>query len=168
MSAHYSLIRFAGGGVACWIALVGCAPRVATPSGFVVLPDPGSYDYRATTADGVVLAAREVDDDSEGDVEFWARAIENEMRYRGGYALIERRPVGTKGGLKGTQLRFGHDEGSEPHLYYVTVLAGEETSWLFFSSPRLYVLEAGGTKKLMEKHASQIDWAIKEFDPDAI
>ncbi len=168
MSAQHVWMRYVWLTAAWGLVVAGCAPRVATPSGFVSLSDPGSYNYRATSADGVVLAAREVEDESEGDVEFWARAVENEMRYRGGYALIERRPVGTKGGLKGTQLRFGHDEGSEPHLYYVTVLVGEETSWLFFSSPKLYVLEAGGTKKLVEKHAAQIDWAIKEFDPDAI
>ena len=149
-------------------ALVGCAPRVATPSGFVSFDEPGGYDYRASTADGLVISAKKLDDESDGDVEFWARAIENEMRFRGGYALIESRAVTTRSGLLGKQLRFGHDEGSEPHLYYVTVLVGSESSWIFFEEPTLYILEAGGTKALVEKHASQIEWAIKQFDAAAL
>ena len=51
-------------------------------------------------------------------------------------------------------IRFGHDEGKDPHLYYVT---------LFVSEKRIYVLEAGGTKSEIERQAAQIDWAIANF-----
>jgi hypothetical protein len=88
------------------------------------------------------------------------------MRYRGGYALLETRNVSSRHGFRGRQLRFGHDESREPHLYYVTLFLGKERSWLFFTDRKIYLLEAGGPKPLMEKHAAQIDWAIREFDPD--
>lgn len=78
------------------------------------------------------------------------------------------RDVTTRRGLAGKQLRFGHDESREPHLYYVTVLLGEETAWLFFPEKKIYVLEAGGTKQLMEQHAGQIDWSVREFNPSAL
>ncbi len=140
------------------LVLVGCGHNfnAATPKGFVELKDQEDqgYDYRATTADGLVIAVREIDNDPEGPIEFWSRAIENSMRQRGGYALLEKRDVKNVDGLDGTQLRFGHDEASKPHLYYVT---------LFVTPKKLFVLEAGGTKQQMESHEAQLDWSVKEF-----
>jgi hypothetical protein len=139
--------------------LIGCGkPFVAaTPPGFVDLEDRyGSNEYRATTADGVVLGARAFDNDPKGEVSFWARAVENRLRDAGGYALLDKRTVTNRGGQTGTQLRFGHDEGKEPHLYYVTIFA---------SDSRVYVLEAGGTKSQIERLAAQIDWSVRNFKP---
>ena len=152
--------------LATGLAAVACAPRLATPKGFVVLDEDSTYDYRATTADGLVLAARRIDNDPYGELAFWQRAIENEMRYRGGYALLETRDVSSRHGFRGRQLRFGHDESREPHLYYVTLFLGEETTWGVFTANKIYLLEVGGPKPLMNQHAAQIDWAIREFDPD--
>ncbi|MCA9600326.1 MAG: serine/threonine protein kinase [Myxococcales bacterium] len=126
----------------------------ATPPGFVELPDQERYDYRATTADGLVIAVREIDNDPKGTLDFWTRAIENRMRQRGGYALLSQADVKTKAGLAGKQLRFGHDEGGSPHLYTVTV---------FLTDSTIYLLESGGTKALMEKNAEQLEWAVQNF-----
>ncbi|HZO13562.1 MAG TPA: serine/threonine protein kinase [Polyangiaceae bacterium] len=137
---------------------VGCGPHfeAKTPSGFVELDDDSSaYDYRSTSADGVVMAVRELDHEPKGEPEFWVTAIKNRMRERGGYALIEQKPVQSADGVKGTQLRFGHDEDSgKPHLYYVT---------LFVTEDALFLLEAGGTKDLMTANAKKLDQAIREF-----
>jgi hypothetical protein len=138
------------------LAACGHSFNAATPKGFVELEDQEDqgYDYRATTADGLVIAVREIDNDPEGPIEFWSRAIENSMRQRGGYALLGQRDVKNVDGLAGKQLRFGHDEASKPHLYYVT---------LYVTPKRLYVLEAGGTKQQMESHEAQLDWSFKNF-----
>ena len=72
----------------------------------------------------------------------------------GGYALLEKRTVSNRGGLTGTQLRFGHDEGKVPHLYWVT---------LFVTDKKLFVLEAGGVKAEVERQEAQIEWSIKNF-----
>ena len=37
-------------------------------------------EYRATTADGVVIGIRNVDNDPKGELSFWSRALENRMR----------------------------------------------------------------------------------------
>lgn len=139
--------------------LAACGPSFTqpTPSGFVKLEPRDPYHYRAVTADGVVLAAREIDHDPEGDLAFWTKAITDRLRQRGGYALLDTRPVKTAAGLAGTQLRFGHDEGSRPYLYYVTVLVTDES---------IYLLEAGGTKDLMQKHDAAIASAIESFRTD--
>lgn len=140
------------------LVLGGCGHNfnAATPKGFVELEDQEDvgYDYRATTADGLVISVREIDNDPEGPIEFWSRAIENSMRQRGGYALLEKRDVKNVDGLAGKQLRFGHDEASKPDLYYVT---------LYVTPKKLFVLEAGGSKQQMESHEAQLDWSVKNF-----
>jgi hypothetical protein len=132
---------------------------MSTPAGFVELEDNRDgdygYDYRSTSADGLVLGVRELDHDPKGEPEFWVKAIKNRMRERGGYALVEEVPVQSGDGVKGTQLRFGHDEGSgKPHLYYVT---------LFVTDDALFLLEAGGTKENVLASASKIDEAVRTF-----
>jgi hypothetical protein len=144
----------------CLLPLViACGPSftAATPPGFVELEDQHTYDYRATTADGLVIGVREIDHEPKGEMEFWTRAIQNQMRQKGGYALLGTRDVKNASGLDGKQLRFGHDEQSAPHLYYVTI---------FVTGKHIFLLEAGGTKALMEQHAEQLDWAIKNFRAD--
>lgn len=140
------------------LAAGGCETfRAETPSGFVVLEDPQpQYDYRATTHDGVVLAVRAMDNEPTGDEEFWAQAVAGQLRRQGGYALLETRPVKTDGGLIGRQLRFGHDEGARPHLYQVT---------LFVTRKRIYLLEAGGARPLMEREAGRVDAFVTHFRP---
>lgn len=137
--------------------LAGCGPsfRAATPPGFVTLDEEDTnYDYRATTADGLVLAVREIEHDPKGDMAFWLKAIENEVRRRGGYAHLETKDVQTRQGLKGKQMRFGHDESNHPHLYVIT---------LFVTDAHIYLLEAGGTKELMTEHADQVSWVVENF-----
>ncbi len=142
----------------CLLLLTACGHsfQAATPPGFIELENQDDYGYawRATTADGVVLAVREIDNDPKGPIEFWTRAIENSMRQRGGYALLGQGDVKNAQGLTGKQLRFGHDEASKPHLYTVTV---------FVTDSHIYVLEAGGTKEQMQAQAKQIDWWVRSF-----
>lgn len=141
--------------VACLAFGAGCGSTfsMSTPPGFVELdPERSRYDYRATTADGLVLAVRELEHEPQGAMEFWVRAIENRMRGRGGYALLETLDVKSADGVAGKQLRFGHDdEGARPHLYYVTV---------FVTPERLLLVEAGGTKEQMVAQAAEIDKAV--------
>lgn len=147
---------------ACLFALLaGCGGRsfhAATPPGFLDLEDRyGDDEYRATTADGVVLGVRSFENKPKGELSFWARSIQNRMRDVGGYALLETRQVKARSGLDGTLFRFGHDEGKEPHLYVVAVFASDE---------RIFLLEAGGSKEQMERQASQIDWSVRNFLPE--
>lgn len=139
-------------------AFTGCGQyKVDTPPGFVEIEnDWDEYDYRATSADGLVIGLRAIDHDPKGEESFWLKAIQNRMRDRGGYALLETVKVKSADGVGGTQLRFGHDEESgKPHLYYVT---------LFVTDARIFLLEAGGTKELMTTHAGDLDAAVRGFD----
>lgn len=142
------------------IGAAGCGGRsfvAATPPGFLDLEDRyGDDEYRATTADGVILGVRAFENKPKGELTFWARSIENRMRDVGGYALLDTREVQARDGLKGTQLRFGHDEAKSPHLYVVSIFANDE---------RIFLLEAGGPKDQMQKLMPQIEWSVRNFLP---
>ena len=160
-------------GAAMLAAACGPSFVLSTPPGFIELEEKYShYDYRATTADGVVIAAREIDNDRHGELGFWVRAIENRIRERGGYALLESKAVKSADGVEGRQLRFGHDDqagaggspqagstsGARPHLYYLTIFVTED---------KIFVLEAGGTKELMTSQAAAIDSVLASFNTGA-
>ena len=145
------------------LTALACTPTFATPKGFVDLDEHGTYDQRATTADGMVLAGREIENDPEGDLAFWSHAIENQMRLRGGYALLEKKKVKTVNGYEGEELRFGHDQGNKPHLYRIALYV---TKGGFWEDGTIYLVEAGGPKELVEKNAASIDWAIRNVRVD--
>jgi hypothetical protein len=145
------------------LATFACTSTFATPKGFVDLDESTAYDQRATTADGLVLAGREIENDPEGDLAFWSHAVENQMRMRGGYALLDKRKVTTTNGHDGEVLRFGHDEGNDPHVYYVALFVTPGTFW---KDGTIYLVEAGGPRELVEKNAASIDWAIRNVRVD--
>lgn len=134
----------------------GAGFDAATPPGFLELEEPGDYDYRATTADGLVIAARELDNPSNGELSFWSQAIANELRANA-YALLATRSIRSKDGVRGTELRFGHDRGTASHLYYVA---------LFVTPSKLCLLEIGGTKALVSEHEQEIAWTYAQFAVD--
>jgi hypothetical protein len=144
---------------ACAALALGCGRSfvAATPPGFVDLGDRyGADEYRATTAEGLVLGARAYENDPEGDLAFWAQVIENRMRESSGYALLGKEDVKARDALPGKVMRFGHDEGKTPHLYQLAV---------FVDDDHVFLLEAGGTKAEMERHKKMIDWSVRNFLP---
>ncbi len=134
------------------LLLDGCL-HIDTPRGFVELDDAADYDYRSTSATGVVLAVRTEDSrkDEGGDLGFWSEAVTRKVRRLGGYALLEERDVKTGKGLAGKQLRFGHDRNQRPHHYWVT---------LFIDGDDLHVVEAGGPKEAFTELEEGLEKAI--------
>ena len=139
------------------IVCIGCGVsfEVKTPRGFVKLEDQEpQYDYRAVSAEGVVIAVREIEHKPKGDTSFWITAIRSHMREMAGYALLEEKKVTTKSGLNGTQLSFGHDENGETMLYNVVV---------FVTEKYIFLLEFGGSKKEMDRQQAQLASVLDNF-----
>jgi hypothetical protein len=138
----------------------GCShPLLATPPRFLELEqERGAFDYRATSADGVVIGARKLDYDRErgGGVDFWTDAVKQRLSQMGGYQLLEEKAVKTSRGLEGKQLRFGHDEKNAPFQYWVA---------LFVEGDELFVVEAGGPEEKLKAHEASVDKAIASLDP---
>lgn len=142
--------------VALSTSACGLGFKATAPAGFVKLDSEYTdYDFRATNADGLVMGVRELEHDPKGEAAFWLKAIKNKMRTQAGYALLGEEAVTTSSGLKGTQLRFGHDQdGNNPHLYFITLIV---------TPKKLFLLEAGGTKKLMTENKAKVNAAIQAF-----
>jgi hypothetical protein len=125
-----------------------------TPS-FLDLEEPGSdYAQRMTTAEGVVISVRDLDNAQEGSLDFWVAAIKRRLRTVRGYALLGEQEARAATGQAGKQLRFGHDESGGPYFYWITV---------FVSGDRVFVVEAGGKKEAFEAASAEIEQAIAAF-----
>lgn len=153
--------RFAALAAATALALaaVGCGRPfdIKTPPGFVELEeDRLDYDYRASSASGVVTALRVIDTKGKGDLGFWSNVVDTRVREELGYAPFGETSLGEGGGAKGRLLRFGYEQGGRVYLYEIALFAGGD---------RLYVLEAGGRKDFFERQAESIAWQRRTFRP---
>lgn len=143
--------------------LAGCQSFALTaPANFVELEEPGwsQYALRATNADGVVVAVREVDDARRGSLGFWSQAIRNRLRDSHAYALLDERTVHAASGEEGVRLRFGRDEGQQPYDYELALYV-QERSWPRVS--RVFVVEMGGPREAYGKVSAALDDALSGF-----
>lgn len=140
------------------MALTACGkPFTAqTAPGFVELESQGvvGYDYRATTPDGVVFSVRVIEDESRGDTDFWVRTLVLRVRDQMGYALLESVDATSADGTKGKTLKFGHDEGGKPYVYWVT---------LFQAQGRLFIAEAGGSKPNFDTAKPRVEGMLRSL-----
>ena len=139
------------------IAGSACQPLIQTPPQFLELQPAGrDFDYRATSADGVVLAARVLDFEEErgGGLAFWVQAVKLQLARTGEYASLGERKVTTRDGVHGMQLRFGRDERKTPYQYWITVL---------IASDKLVVIEAGGPEAKLTRYEPRITAAIESL-----
>lgn len=136
-------------------AATGCGRPfdVKTAPGFVPLENQSvsSYDYRATTPEGVVVAVRVVEDEKRGDLAFWTQALTLQLRDVSGYALLDSVDVRSLDGTPGKLLKFGHDEADKPFAYWVTI---------FPAQGRLFLVEAGGAKEPFERARPSVEWML--------
>ena len=128
--------------------------RVHTPPGFVVLAHHGGYAYRATNAEGVVIAVRSMANEPQGDLAFWAAAVD--ARLRRDYAAVSVEEVRTEAGLPGRQIRYQVSRGGRPHRYWATV---------FVTRSHVYVVEAGGDQAFFDPSQEAVEATIRSFDP---
>ena len=141
--------------MACGVFL-GCGPSVAMtpPTDFVVVEDEGGvpYEVRATSAHGVVLAARTVSNQPQGNLRFWEDAVKNRLRTTGGYALLEESEIRAASGQSGRFLKFGRDERSQTYVYWLA---------LFVTADDVVVVEAGGRQDRFDAAEESVVSALR-------
>jgi hypothetical protein len=145
------------------VASVACRPfDINTPDSFVELDEErwSRYDYRATTADGVVVSVRAIDNDREGTLNFWTEAVRSKLRDARGYALLEEADVTARGGVRGKQMRFGRDDSGHSYRYWVTLFVRSTGR-----DPRVWVIEAGGEEEVFERRREAVEQLIATFVP---
>lgn len=146
--------------VAC--ALLGAAPlgcagpgfQIDTPSGFAELEDQEQYGYRATNAEGVVLAVRREANAPYGDLSFWSGALDAHLR-RQGYQATEAVDVTNERGIAGKQIRYQIDRSGRAHAFWMTV---------FVTDAEVVTVEVGGDEAFFEGAEKQLVHAIKTLE----
>ncbi len=115
-----------------------CSPtaQLAPPDGFAQV-DPGeAYDYRATSAAGVVIGVRAERNDPKGNLDFWTAALDHKLK-KAGYSAVDDKPakVSSASGLTGKRQRYQISKNGRGHEYWVTV---------FVTESEVIVVEAAG------------------------
>lgn len=146
--------------LACFAALgltlMGCGSgfTMNTPAGFAQLDDNDDYAYRATSAEGVVVAVRREDNEPKGNLEFWASAIGYELE-RKGYTRVSEEKVQAPAGISGKQLRYHVTKGGRPHVFWATV---------FVTDDKVVVVEAGGDEAHFDRVKASVEVAIRRIE----
>lgn len=136
------------------LVLGGCSTaRLTTPSGFATHTG-GTYDYRASDGEGVVLAVRTEKNDPRGDLAFWTSAVDVKLR-GAGYEARALRDVTSANGRPGRQLRYELETGGRTLAFWVTV---------FVTTRHVVIVEAGGDTELFEPKAKTVEAAIGSLD----
>lgn len=119
-------------------AVGGCQQvKMDIPSSFVSVgkDNLGSYDQRAVSADGVVLGCRTQANAKHGTLDFWAKAIKNELAGKPGYTLTSDDDVHSYAGLEGQLLVFSATRRGAAFTYMLGV---------FVKGDQVILAEAGG------------------------
>lgn len=127
--------------------------HLSTPPGFAALDANDDYQYRATNADGVIVAVRVEPNRPEANLEFWSRAVDERLRSTGYEPDGDPRPVQSADGVPGVQYRYVRDREGRPHRYWVTV----------FVRGRVFIVEAGGDAEVFDRATPAVERAIASF-----
>jgi hypothetical protein len=137
------------------LAAAACSPTASltAPAGFAALRDHDTYQFRATSAQGVVVAARAEPNTPSASLDFWARAIDLRLK-RDGYIPDAERPVKTTQGIEGRELRYTRADRGRTMRYWLTVFTTEK---------RVYLVEAGGDKEDFDLAQGDVERAISSL-----
>jgi hypothetical protein len=160
-NTHKFLLGLVAGIFAATLSTACHTYSIDTPDAMVQLNESkySTYEYRATTPDGVILSSRVIQQGSgrdipQGSLEFWADAFRLRMRTGQAYALVDEEEIRSADGTPGILMHFGRDLGSEPYVYNVA---------LFTTDRHLHVVEFGGRSSLVEEHADSLDRALRSY-----
>jgi hypothetical protein len=143
--------------LAASLAAAACAPSVtmATPAGFAVLQGQQEYVYRATSAEGVVLGVRAEKNEPQGNLDFWADALDQKLRHVGYVADGAPADVRTRTGLAGREAKYTREENGRKYRFWIAV---------FVTDTRVWVVEAGGdADRFKEKAQLAVQKAIESL-----
>jgi hypothetical protein len=136
------------------LGTAACGPSVTlqTPPGFAVLDEQKEYAYRATSAEGIVIGVRAEKNEPKGNLEFWADAVDGQLRRNGYVPDGASAEVRTARGLVGRELKYTRTQGGRPYRLWIAVFVTEDRVW---------VVEAGGdADRFKEKQEKGIQKAI--------
>ncbi len=129
----------------------GTEHRLDAPPAFRAYAE--ADDLRLITADGVRVAAREVDNEPVADLDFWVDAMKRHLDKRG-YALSAEDCFTTEAGQKGCTLDFVLPHGAEDWVMSETI---------FVYGDRVVLIEAAGPFPRFQAIAESYKKALRSF-----
>ncbi len=142
--------------------LAACGPNTefTLPNDFVALADEDiewrDYDWKAVNTDGAVVVLRERDNDEEGSVDFWAKALARELVDGQGYELLDTTEVKTRN-MTGRQLHFQVDQAGTPFRYNVAVFVIDDT---------IVTIETAASSESWEAQQAALNAIVESADYD--
>ncbi len=138
------------------LALAGCSRGfvLVTPAGFAELEAQHEYAYRATNAEGVVIAVRREDNRPYGDLAFWTGAVDAHLR-RGGYVADKAVDVQAGNGVPGRQIRYHLARDGREFVFWVSV---------FVTDADVVVVEAGGDRAHFDKLETAVSSSLGSLE----
>ncbi|MBN2581914.1 MAG: hypothetical protein JXL80_02525 [Planctomycetes bacterium] len=134
-------------------ALSGCGPTMTSPQGYVRLKEPGwTYGRRFVSADGVYVGLRKPQPAEKGTLDFWVKAIENELTVGKGYTPVKSSELTSGDGAVGRCMDFAATVDDREMRYAVAV-------WV--AGGRVVVAEAGGPKQPFDTDRALIEAALR-------
>jgi hypothetical protein len=133
---------------------VGCTHTIDLPSNFVAVEKDALGDYvaRGVSADGVVVALRSENNPKNGTLEFWQRAIKNELVVSKGYKLEKEEAVTDRAGTAGTLLLCTAQRSGTDFTYLLAV---------YVTSEAVLIAEAGGKTEAVTPRLEDLKTAIR-------
>jgi hypothetical protein len=123
------------------------------PAGFLRMEDPYYYLFKAVSPDGCVFTLKERDNEGESDLGDWKKAVRNQLERGKGYQFVSEGKLTTAAGSPGWEMVFGSKMRGVDYVYYVAVARWDHSFW---GMHRLYVVEAAGEKKYMDRDLDSI------------
>jgi hypothetical protein len=138
------------------LGLGGCGRGfvLTTPAGFAELEAGHDYAYRATNAEGVVIAVRRENNRPYGDLGFWAGAVDAHLR-RDGYAADKAVEVQSADGVPGRQIRYHATRERREFVFWASV---------FVTEAKVVVVEAGGDRAHFDKLETAVGSSLASLE----
>lgn len=139
-----------------FMTLAGCM-SAPLPARFVEIPS-GWHEFKAVTADDAVFWVREFEDRTEGQLGFWAAALEREFVDQRGYTLIEEEHNAEKMGPARQDFIFESTIQGTAHRYLVCLWA--RPAW---GGTKIRTVEYVAPKKIFDDHLPDVMEAIADL-----
>ena len=135
-----------------FLLVTGCAPRIDVPQGYVTLRNSQSYELKAVSARGCVIALNtHPNEDARADLSFWSQAVEHQKVDLDGLRLAGRETIKSTTGLDGVLFKFELGEGQGKVAYLVA---------LYVTPRQICTVEAGGPADLVAADSEKLHKAM--------
>lgn len=127
-----------------------CATPIDLPAGFVRLGDAGE-GLRAASSDDARLWVRDLYDDTEGPLEFWAERLRLDLVERRGHQFVAKGAIGNRDGAEGRWFEFVANVDGERIGYLIA---------LWVAGRRLRVVEFAARAEVFTQRVDAVRAAL--------